>query len=94
MAFYFCLKQVAIIHVWSLNSTEIVANVLANLCLKIIFITGRSFGQIYSYPAKRWKKKKRSYFASEIRLASKVGDIETGEAGKFDHDFLQYTHNY
>ncbi|PVD38756.1 hypothetical protein C0Q70_01379 [Pomacea canaliculata] len=41
---------------------------------------GRSFGQIYSYPAKRWKKKKRSYFASEIRLASKVGDIETGEA--------------
>ncbi|KAK7484664.1 hypothetical protein BaRGS_00024072 [Batillaria attramentaria] len=40
---------------------------------------GNSFGQLYSYPAKRWKKKKRSFFASEIRVA-RAGDIETGEA--------------
>ena len=37
-------------------------------------------GQLYSYPAKRWKKKKGSFFASDPRLA-RHGDIETGEAG-------------
>ncbi|XP_046570119.1 zinc finger protein ubi-d4-like isoform X1 [Haliotis rubra] len=40
---------------------------------------GNIYGQIYSYPAKRWKKKKRSFFAAEVRLA-RAGDIEMGEA--------------
>ncbi|XP_076448356.1 zinc finger protein ubi-d4 A-like [Babylonia areolata] len=41
--------------------------------------TGNSFGQLYSFPMKRWKKKKKSFFAYDISFA-KGGDIETGEA--------------
>ncbi|BFZ03245.1 hypothetical protein BsWGS_06285 [Bradybaena similaris] len=36
-------------------------------------------GQLYSYPAKRWKKKKRSFIFSERRVGLNR-DIETGEA--------------
>ncbi|GAB1601024.1 zinc finger protein ubi-d4-like isoform X1 [Argonauta hians] len=40
---------------------------------------GENQGQLYSYPARRWKKKKRAFFPSEVRMA-RAGDIETGEA--------------
>ncbi|XP_005100689.1 zinc finger protein ubi-d4 isoform X2 [Aplysia californica] len=40
---------------------------------------GEMSGQLYSYPAKRWKKKKRSFFSSDPRIG-RHGDIETGEA--------------
>ncbi|XP_064604045.1 zinc finger protein ubi-d4 B-like [Liolophura sinensis] len=38
---------------------------------------GQHFGQLYTYPAKRWKKKK-SFFYSDLKVA-KAGDIETGK---------------
>ena len=41
---------------------------------------GEKEGQLYSYPAKKWKKKKRSLFLSDRRSGGQ-GDIETGEAG-------------
>ncbi|KAL3876357.1 hypothetical protein ACJMK2_034214 [Sinanodonta woodiana] len=40
---------------------------------------GRAHGQIYTYPAKRWKKKKHFFLFSELRSA-KAPEIETGEA--------------
>ncbi|CAE1290987.1 DPF2 [Acanthosepion pharaonis] len=40
---------------------------------------GLSHGQLYSYPSKRWKKRKRAFFPTEVRIA-RAGDIETGEA--------------
>eukprot|EP00106_Octopus_bimaculoides_P000135 XP_014767577.1 PREDICTED: zinc finger protein ubi-d4 A-like isoform X5 [Octopus bimaculoides] len=41
---------------------------------------GENQGQLYSYPARRWKKRKRAFFPTEVRMA-RAGDIETGEAG-------------
>ncbi|KAK2169652.1 hypothetical protein LSH36_8g10018 [Paralvinella palmiformis] len=40
---------------------------------------GHRGGQIYSYPAKRWKKRKRSFPLPEVRL-TKLSEMETGEA--------------
>ncbi|GFR66277.1 zinc finger protein neuro-d4 [Elysia marginata] len=40
---------------------------------------GEKEGQLYSYPAKKWKKKKRSSFLSDRRSGGQ-GDIETGES--------------
>ncbi|XP_041362515.1 zinc finger protein ubi-d4-like [Gigantopelta aegis] len=37
---------------------------------------GHMCGQIYSYPAKRWKKKKRSFFTSDLKLAQAAA-VET-----------------
>ncbi|KAK7003198.1 zinc finger protein ubi-d4-like isoform X1 [Biomphalaria glabrata] len=42
-------------------------------------------GQLYTYPAKRWKKKKRSFFLSDRRVGAH-GEHEAGDAGK------QYMH--
>lgn len=53
-----------------------------NISLALWYILiGTVAGQLYSYPAKRWKKKKRTFIFSE-RRAVLHGDIETGEAGK------------
>ena len=43
-------------------------------------VSGKFHGQIYSYPEKRWKKKKHYFLFSEEKMA-KPSDIETGEAG-------------
>ncbi|KAL5018284.1 hypothetical protein ScPMuIL_004006 [Solemya velum] len=40
---------------------------------------GTPFGQLYTYPAKRWKKRRPNPLFSDFRLA-KAGEIETGEA--------------
>ena len=37
-------------------------------------------GQLYTYPAKRWKKKKRSVTITEVQ-AAKDGDTEIGDSG-------------
>ena len=45
-------------------------------------ILGQCKGQLYSYPAKRWKKKKRLAFMNTE--CKKTSDIETGEAGMYN----------
>ena len=45
------------------------------------WIPGKFHGQIYSYPERRWKKKKH-YFLFNEEKPSKAADIETGEAGE------------
>ena len=51
-------------------------------CL-FLYIPGKFHGQIYSYPERRWKKKKH-YFLFNEEKQRKATDIETGEAGKGD----------
>ncbi|XP_059156540.1 zinc finger protein ubi-d4-like isoform X2 [Physella acuta] len=48
-------------------------------------LPGTIEGQLFTYPAKRWKKKKRSFLFSERRTGVN-GEIETGDPGK------QYMH--
>ena len=48
----------------------------------IIIFSGQCKGQLYSYPVKRWKKKKRLAFMNAE--CKKSSDIETGEAGMFN----------
>lgn len=43
--------------------------------------TGKFPGQIYSYPERRWKKK-RHYFMFPEERTNKTADVETGEAGE------------
>lgn len=44
--------------------------------------TGKTYGQIYSYPAVRWKKKKRLAFMTADESPPQDDDQETGEAGR------------
>ncbi|XP_022317131.1 zinc finger protein ubi-d4-like isoform X11 [Crassostrea virginica] len=41
---------------------------------------GLTYGQLYSYPANRWKKKKRLAFMNTESRVNKANDIETGES--------------
>lgn len=41
---------------------------------------GQFAGQIYSYPARRWRKRKRAFIPSPDVHITKASDIETGEA--------------
>ncbi|XP_061166136.1 zinc finger protein ubi-d4-like isoform X1 [Saccostrea echinata] len=43
-------------------------------------LPGQSYGQLYSYPANRWKKKKRLAFMNTESRTNKASDIETGES--------------
>ena len=44
--------------------------------------TGQFAGQIYSYPARRWRKRKQAFIPPPEVHVTKASDIETGEAGK------------
>ena len=50
------------------------------MCIFVNFLGDpHTCGQIYSYPAKRWKKRKRSFFTSDLRIAqTAVVDNEAG----------------
>ncbi|KAK3091631.1 hypothetical protein FSP39_021366 [Pinctada imbricata] len=43
-------------------------------------LPGSVYGQLYSYPSKRWKKKKRLAFMNPDERQAKPSEIETGEA--------------
>jgi hypothetical protein len=43
---------------------------------------GKESGQLYSYPCKRWRRKKSCLPYAEIAV-SKHGDIETGDMGQY-----------
>lgn len=46
------------------------------------FLIGQTYGQLYSYPAYRWKKKKRLAFMNTENRVNKPSEVETGESGK------------
>ncbi|VDI46672.1 zinc finger protein ubi-d4 [Mytilus galloprovincialis] len=50
---------------------------------------GQCKGQLYSYPVKRWKKKKRLAFMNAE--CKKTSDIETGEADNIIHTCIGAT---
>jgi hypothetical protein len=53
-------------------------------------VAGNYEGQLYTYPAKRWKKKKRLFNFTE-RRAGVHGDVEPGQAGQwFVHVLSDY----
>lgn len=47
-----------------------------------MLLTGLTYGQLYSYPANRWKKRKRLAFMNTESRVNKSNDIETGESGR------------
>ncbi|XP_056017884.1 zinc finger protein ubi-d4-like isoform X2 [Ostrea edulis] len=43
-------------------------------------LPGQTYGQLYSYPAYRWKKKKRLAFMNTENRVNKPSEVETGES--------------
>ena len=66
-------------------------NRVSTICYNL---PGKYHGQIYSYPEKRWKKKKHYFLFSEEKPV-KASDIETGESGEclFKHGTVQSSYN-
>lgn len=43
---------------------------------------GKNDGQLYTYPARRWKKKRRQYLMNNFYLTRRMKEVENNESGK------------
>ena len=43
---------------------------------------GKNEGQLYTYPARRWKKKRRQYLMNNFYLTRRMKEVDSNESGK------------